>query len=52
MNDDQQKLVKKFLSDLVIVSILSSDNPLDFHKQIWVIPWKYFTCILAGINIK
>ena len=42
----------KLLSNLVIISIFSSDNPLDFHKSIQVVPLKYLMYFLAGINTK
>ena len=42
----------KLLFDLVIFSTLSSNIPLDFLKQIWVVPWKYLTYFIAGINTK
>ena len=42
----------KLLSNLVIFSIFSSDNPLDFHKSIQVVPLKYLMYFLAGINTK
>ena len=46
------KVVTKFLSDLVIFSIISSDISLDFHDLIQVVPLKYLIYILAGINPK
>ena len=46
------KVGAKLLSDLVIVSILSSDIPLDFHNSIRVVPLKYVMYILAGRNTK
>ena len=46
------KVGAKFLSDLVIFSIISSDISLDFHDLIQVVPLKYLIYILAGINTK
>ena len=46
------KVDAKLLSDLVIVSMLSSDIPLDFHNSIRVVPLKYIMYILAGRNTK
>ena len=46
------KVGAKFLSDLVIFSIISSDISLDFHDSIQVVPLKYLIYILAGINTK
>ena len=46
------KVSEKLLSDLVIFSIFSSENPLDFHESIQVNPLKYLTFFLAGINTK
>ena len=46
------KVCTKFLSCLVKFSILSSDIPLDFHKQIGVVIWKYWTCFILGTNTK
>ena len=36
-----KKVWAKFLSDLVIFSIIFSDIPLDGHNSIWVVPLKY-----------
>ena len=46
------KVSEKLLSDLVIFSIFSSENPLDFHESIQVNSLKYLTFFLAGINTK
>ena len=46
------KVGAKFLSDLVISSIFSSDISLDFHESIQVVPIKYLMCFLAGVNNK
>ena len=46
------KVVAKLLTDLVIFSILSSEIPLDFHDSIRVLPLKYLTYFLTGINTK
>ena len=46
------KVGAKLLSDLVILSIFSSDIPFDFQKSIQVVPLKYSTYFLSGINTK
>ena len=46
------KVDAKLLSDLVIISVFSSNNPLDFHESIPVVPLKYLMYSLAGINTK
>ena len=46
------KVGAKLLSDLVILSIFSSDIPFDFHKLIQVVPLKYSKYFLSGINTK
>ena len=46
------KVGAKLLSDLVIVSIFSSDIPLDFYDSTRVVPLKYLMYFLAGIKIK
>ena len=47
------KVGAKLLSNLVIFSIFSSDNPLDFHESIpVVVSLKYLMHISAGINTK
>ena len=46
------KVGAKLLSVLVIVSILPSDIPLDFHNSIREVPLKYIMYILAGGNTK
>ena len=45
------KVGAKLLSDLVTLSILSSDIPLDFYDSIWVVPAKYLLYFLAGFEI-
>ena len=42
----------KLLSDLAIFSILSSDIQLYFHNSMQVVPLKYLTFFLVGINTK
>ena len=44
------KVGLKLLSDFIIFSIFSSDNPLDFHESIRVVPLKYLMYFLTGIN--
>ena len=46
------KVGEKLLSDLVIFSILTSDNALDFHNLIRIVPLKNLMCFSAGINTK
>ena len=46
------KVGVKLLSDLVILSRLFFDIPLDFHGSIWVVLVKYLMCFIAGINTK
>ena len=46
------KVGTKFLSDLVIFSILYSDIQLDFHDSIWVVPLKHLMYFLVGIDTK
>ena len=46
------KVGAKFLSDLVMFSIFSSDIPLEFYESIRVVPLKYLMHFLAGINTK
>ena len=46
------KFDPKLLSDLVMILILSSYIPLDFHESIPVVPLKYLMYFLAGINTK
>ena len=46
------KVGAKLLSDLVILSILSSELPLDFHESNREVPLKYLIYFLAGINTK
>ena len=46
------KFDPKLLSDLVMILILSSYIPLDFHESITVVPLKYLMYFLAGINTK
>ena len=40
------------LSDLIFLSILSPEIPLDLHDSIQVVPLKYLIYLLAGINAK
>ena len=46
------KVGEKLLSDLVILSILSSDIPLGFHYSIWVVSLNYLMYFLVGTNTK
>ena len=46
------KVGAKLLSDLVILSIFSSDIQFHFHKSIQVVPLKYSKYFLSGINTK
>ena len=46
------KVGAKLLSNLVTFSILYSDNKLDFHDSIQVVPLKYIYIFLVGINTK
>ena len=46
------KFDPKLLSDLVMILILSSYIPLDFHESIPVVPLKYLMYFLAVINTK
>ena len=46
------KFGTKQLPDLVIFSIFSSDNWLDFQDSIRVVPVKYLMYFLAGIDTK
>ena len=46
------KIGAKLLSDLVILSVLSSYILLDFHKSIRVVPLRYLIYFLAGKNTK
>ena len=45
------KVGAKLLSDLVVLSILSSDIPLDFHDSIRLVPLKYLVYFWLDINI-
>ena len=47
-----RKVDAKLLSDLVVFSIYSPDISLDFHEIIRVVPRKYLTYFLSGINAK
>ena len=47
-----KKVGAKFLPDLVIFSMFSSDIPLDFQESIRVVPLKYLMHFFAGINTK
>ena len=42
----------KLLSGWVIISIFSSDIPLDFCNSVLVVPLKYLMYFLAGIYTK
>ena len=42
----------KLLFDLVMLSSLPSDIPLDFHNSTRVNLVKYLMCFLAGLNIN
>ena len=46
------KVGEKFLPDLVIFSILSSDILLELHEWILGVAWKYVMYFLVGINTK
>ena len=46
------ELGAKLPSDLVILSILSSDIPLDLHDSVQVVPLTYLIHFLVGMNTK